>query len=38
MQILAFLARRGKIGEDRLTGKNRDAGKGEFEVILLATT
>lgn len=27
MQILAFLARRGKGGADRLTGKNRDAVK-----------
>jgi len=25
MQILAFLARRGEIGADRLAGKNRDA-------------
>ena len=33
MQILAFLARRGKGGADRLTGKNRDAVEDEFEGV-----
>lgn len=35
MQILAFLARRGKSGADRLTGKNRDAVELACEGIAL---
>lgn len=33
MQILAFLARRGKGGADSLKGKTRDAAESEFEVM-----
>jgi hypothetical protein len=35
VQILAFLARRGKGGADRLTGKNRDAVKLALDGIVV---